>query len=54
MIDTLLQILGYTGSDDVITYIVVVIGLVFVCCTAYSIIDFIQTLATSLISRGKR
>lgn len=53
MIDTLLSILGYTGSDPVITYLVVAVGLVFVCCCAYSIIDFLQSLAISLIARKK-
>lgn len=54
MIDTLLSILGYTGTDEVITYLVVAVGLVFICCTAYSIIDFIQSLALALVSRGKK
>lgn len=54
MIDTLLNILGYSGSDDVIIYLVVAVALIFVTSVVYSLIQFLYDLTISLVSRGKR
>lgn len=51
MLDSFLSLLGYTGSDPVITYIVVGLTGVLTIALAYRFIDFLFTLITSLTSR---
>lgn len=52
MIDTLIDMLGYTGSDTIVTYIVVMTACILTICLAYKLFDFILLLITSLIGRG--
>lgn len=52
MIDTLISMLGYTGDDSVVTYIVVMTACILTVCLAYKLIDFILSLITSFIGRG--
>lgn len=53
MIDTLLSIIGYSGSDPVITYLCVATALILTVCLAYRLFDFIFSLITSITGRGK-
>lgn len=49
MIDTLLNILGYSGSDQTITYIVVGGAVALILCLAYKLLDFLFSLVTAVI-----
>lgn len=53
MIDTIIQILGYTGSDPVVTYIVAACAGVLTICLAYKFTDFLFTFILSLFGRSR-
>lgn len=54
MIDTLLNAIGYSGEDTVVTYIVVTFACILVCCLAYALFDFLTSLVTTLCGRNKK
>lgn len=53
MIDKIIQILGYSGTDPVVTYICVMTCCVLVIALGYRFFDFILTLISSLCGRGR-
>lgn len=52
MISKIIETLGYTGNDTVVTYIVVMTACVLTICLAYRLFDFILSLITSFLGRG--
>lgn len=53
MIDILMDLVGYSGSDPIVTYIVVMAALVLTICLAYKFLDFVMSLITSIVGRDK-
>lgn len=53
MIDQLISLLGYTGSDPVVTYLVVLLCGVLILVLGYRLFDFMLSLISSLIGRGR-
>lgn len=54
MIDALIDMIGYSGSDKLVTYIVVMSACILTICLAYKFIDFILSLISSLIGRNNK
>ena len=54
MIDTIISILGYSGTDSVVTYICAMTACVLTICLAYRLFDFIFSLITTITGRGKK
>lgn len=52
MIDVIINMLGYTGTDSTVTVIVVATACTLHVCLAYKLFDFILSLITTLIGRG--
>ncbi len=53
LIDTIISALGYSGTDNVVTYIVVMTACILIVCLAYRLFDFIFSLISSVCGRGK-
>ena len=49
MIDTLTNILGYTGTDITVTYIIVCASVAFTICIAYKFLDFLFSVVSALL-----
>ncbi len=54
MIDTILSAIGYSGSDSVVTYLVVASSCCLVAALAYRFVDFLFTVVTSLLGRNDK
>lgn len=54
MIDTILSAIGYSGSDSVVTYLVVSSACCLVAALAYRFVDFLFTVVTSLLGRNDK
>lgn len=52
MIQTILEMLGYTGNDPIVTYMAVTVCGVLAICLAYRLMDFILSLISSFLGRG--
>lgn len=54
MINKIVSMLGYSGSDPIVTYIVVMTSCILLVCLAYKLLDFILSLISSFIGRGNK
>lgn len=54
MIDTIVSILGYSGSDPVVTYIVSAGSVALTLCLAYKFIDFLFSVVTAILGRDDK
>lgn len=54
MIDTILGILGYSGSDAVVTYICTMTCCVLVICMAYRLFDFLFSFISAIVGRNNK
>lgn len=54
MIDTLLSLIGYSGSDIVITYICVSIAGTLIIALGYRLFDFFLSFISGLMSRNDK
>lgn len=54
MINKIVTMLGYSGSDPIVTYIVVMSACILLVCLAYKLLDFILSLISSFIGRGNK
>lgn len=54
MISKLLTILGYSGSDPIVEYLVVMAALILAVCLAYRFTDFIMSFVSGLINRNNK
>lgn len=52
MIEKIMDVLGYTGNETVVTYLVISIAGVLTICLAYRLFDFILSLISSFLGRG--
>ena len=53
MIDGILNALGYTGTDPMITYIVAMAASILVVCLAYTFVSFLFDLILSIVGRDR-
>lgn len=53
MIDALINALGYSGSDPIITYICAMAACILTICLAYTFLDFLFNLVLSIVGRDR-